>query len=87
MDILFPLGFADTDFLSSDYVPFLPWFFLFLSGYYLGNYLKYQNSILEQLKVKRNILATIGRYSLVIYLSHQVVLYLTLMGLERLSVF
>lgn len=85
-EILFPLGFASSSFSSSDYFPLLPWFFLFLSGYYLGNYNKYKNQLLEKIKIKENILAKIGRHSFEIYLAHQVVIYSILKGLEYLGI-
>lgn len=73
---LFPLGLPDQNFTSSDYFPLFPWFFLFISGYFLGNILKRKN-LLKPMG-KNNIISSIGRHSLVVYLLHQPVIYFSL---------
>lgn len=68
---IFILGFPSEDFTSTDYFPLIPWIFAFLSGFSAGNYLKGKN-------VNRgsdNLLAKLGRFSMPIYLAHQVILY------------
>lgn len=70
---LFPLGFPGTSFYSSDYFPLIPWIFAFLSGVSFGKYLKRRNSF--NFDFKDNILAKIGRHSMLIYISHQIILY------------
>ena len=70
---LFFLGFPADSFASSDYFPIIPWTFIFLAGLSLGKYLKMRNYF--DFDVKDNILAKIGRHSLLIYISHQIILY------------
>ena len=68
------LGFPPEGFFSMDYFPLLPWFFLFLTGYYLYR-LRPQDRA-----EGRNIppLAAMGRHSLLIYMLHQPVIYAVL---------
>lgn len=75
-DLTAPLGFCTENFRSSDYVPILPWAFMFLIGTILGRYL---NSLPQSLK-KTHIrpLAFIGRHTLIIYLVHQPVIFAAL---------
>ena len=70
---LFPLGFPSYDFYSNDYFPLIPWFFAFLTGFSLGKYLKVRD--FYNFDIRENILAKIGRHSLLIYAAHQVILY------------
>lgn len=70
---LFFLGFPGNSFASSDYFPIFPWTFIFLAGLSLGKYLKMRNYF--DLDVRENILSKIGRHSLAIYISHQIILY------------
>lgn len=64
------LGFPPADFSSADYFPLLPWFFLFLTGYFTG-------SLFQTLgwlsKLRGNVppLSWLGRHSLLLYLLHQ----------------
>ena len=69
------LGFPAPDFSSSDYFPLLPWFFLFLTGYFLYS-IAHRYGLLERLpKTKSGPLAWMGKHSLLIYLLHQPILY------------
>lgn len=74
--ILFPLGLHDSSFASQDYFPMLPWFFLFIAGSYFGVWAK--NNSLPKFFYPTHIkwLATVGRYTIWIYVLHQPVLYL-----------
>lgn len=68
------LGFPPSDFFSTDYFPLLPWFFLFLTGYFLFR-LRPEDSG----EGKRVPLVTaMGRRSLLIYMLHQPVIYVLL---------
>lgn len=76
---LFPFGFTTPDFYSADYFPILPWFFLFLLGYYLYKFHfveKYSN-IFAPKRIEP--LGFLGRHALLIYVLHQPVIYLICM--------
>ena len=70
---LFPLGFPSYGFYSNDYFPMIPWIFAFLAGLSLGKFLLAKN--FYNFDTNDNFLAKIGRHSLLIYLSHQIILY------------
>ena len=70
------LGFPHRGFFSTDYFPLLPWFFLFVAGYFLFRLLDEQG-LNSKLFVKGNVpvLNWLGRHSLIVYLLHQPILY------------
>lgn len=70
------LGFQDPQFFSTDYFSLIPWFFLFLCGYFLNRILT-EADVLDRpiFRTKIRPLAFLGRHSLLIYLLHQPVLY------------
>ena len=70
------LGFPQPGFFSTDYFPLIPWFFLFLTGFFLRRVLA-QRNLNEKLfaKGKVPVLNWIGRHSLIVYLLHQPILY------------
>lgn len=70
------LGFPHRSFFSTDYFPLFPWFFLFVTGYFLFRVLD-GNGLNEMLFAKGQIpvLNWMGRNSLLVYLLHQPVLY------------
>ena len=74
--VLFPFGFYNNTFVSLDYFPLFPWLFLFLAGSYFGVWAK--NGSLPRFfyPVHINWLATVGRYTLWIYMLHQPIIYL-----------
>lgn len=70
------LGFPHRGFFSTDYFPLVPWFFLFVTGYFLHRVLDQRN--LTQRLFGRGqvpVLNWMGKHSLIIYLLHQPVLY------------
>ena len=72
--ILAPLGFPDPAFRSSDYFPMLPWYLLFLCGWFLGRLLE-QNERLQRLAhVKIPLLSAVGRRTIWVYMLHQPIL-------------
>ena len=75
------LGFPPAGFFSTDYFSLLPWFFLFLTGYFL-----YDLRRDEPRALRLPIVTAMGRHSLLIYLLHQPVIYAVLMGLELLNI-
>ncbi|MDL2253342.1 DUF1624 domain-containing protein [Ruminococcaceae bacterium OttesenSCG-928-I18] len=69
---LFPLGLQNAAFSSGDYFPLIPWFFLFLTGWFIWAGLKDK----APRSTKRpGPLGFLGRHSLLIYMLHQPVLY------------
>lgn len=73
--LLIPIGFPTGSFFSSDYFSLLPWFFLYVSGYYLGRILETKEGFLRLSGVKIPVLDVIGRKSVWIYLIHQPLCY------------
>lgn len=73
--VLFPLGFPRYGFTSSDYFPLFPWLFLFIAGSFFGVYVK--KGLMPSFFYKTHIkfFAAAGRYSLWIYVLHQVIIY------------
>ena len=70
------VGFPFPKFYSTDYFSLLPWFFLFVTGFYLYGILK-KYGMMEKEFFQKGILpfAFLGRHSLIIYLLHQPVIY------------
>ncbi len=75
----FILGFPSSNFSSGDYFPLIPWIFLMFSGYFFSRTMLHQhiNKIFNNIKIfnKLSFIETIGRYSLIIYILHQIVIY------------
>ena len=69
-------GFPHAGFFSTDYFSLLPWFFLFLTGYFLFRIGK-DRGWNEKLFAKGQfpLLNFLGKHSLLVYLLHQPVLY------------
>ena len=74
-NVMFPLGFPGKNFSSLDYFPLFPWLFLFISGAFFGVYVK--NGLMPEFFYKTHFkfFALAGRYSLWIYVLHQVIIY------------
>ena len=70
------LGFPNRGFFSTDYFPLIPWFFLFVTGYFLFRLLdaKGLNGTLFS-RGNVPVLNWLGRHSLLVYLLHQPILY------------
>ena len=71
------LGFPSAEFFSTDYFSLLPWYFLFLAGYYLFSCLR-NRSKLQYLQSGIQWLSFLGKHSLPIYLLHQPIIYVVL---------
>lgn len=72
--ILAPLGFPDPAFRSSDYFPMLPWYPLFLCGWFLGKLFQTRPDWQRLARVKVPVLSALGRKTLWVYMLHQPVL-------------
>ena len=64
------LGFPHDAFSSSDYFSLLPWFFLFLTGYFL-----YPLRCSDAKPLRLPLVTAMGRRSLLVYLLHQPLIY------------
>ena len=73
-------GFTEQTFYSTDYFSFLPWFFLFLTGYFLYGLFVEKDwlSGFGNLPSMGKIWRFLGRHSLIIYLLHQPIIYVVL---------
>jgi uncharacterized membrane protein len=69
--LLFPFGFVTDGFVSSDYFPLLPWFFLFMAGSYFGVYVKENQCPSFFYTARVGFLAATGRHTIWIYMLHQ----------------
>ncbi len=72
------LGFPFKGFFSTDYFAILPWIFLYITGYFI--YLLTSDIAKKTAGPIRKwgLLSLLGRYSLQIYLAHQIVIYVVL---------
>lgn len=68
---LFPLGFTDQSFFSSDYYPLFPWLGVFLYGVAVGKLLYSNKRSLLNFPLPDTLLNKIGRKTLPIYIVHQ----------------
>lgn len=76
-DFMTFLGFARTGFYSTDYFSLMPWFFLFLTGYFLYHFAKEKEWLtgLSALPSFGKFFSFMGKHSLIIYMLHQPVIY------------
>lgn len=83
--LLFALGFPGRVFPSADYFPLIPWVFLFFIGTAVGFYAQQERfpRVFSKSHVKP--LQLVGRYSLLIYLIHQPMLYLLIKLINRIT--
>ncbi len=73
------LGFPQRGFSSTDYFPLLPWFFLYLTGFFLYRIVSRYDGWKQYVqKPKIPVLAWLGRHSLIVYLLHQPIIYAVL---------
>lgn len=71
------LGFTEMTFYSTDYFSLMPWFFLFLTGYFLHKWFVQQEwmDMLAKLPSLGRWWRPLGKHSLLIYMLHQPVIY------------
>ena len=74
------IGFQMPGFVSSDYVPFIPWILLYLCGYFVFRLIPRDENGNMKLPAQSQwgIANVIGRHSLGFYLVHQVAIYAVL---------
>lgn len=68
------LGFRTAAFSSSDYFPLIPWFFLFLAGFYFWTLIKDTKFVERTRSINCKPINEIGRNTIWVYLIHQPVL-------------
>lgn len=68
------LGFPEPGFYSGDYFSFLPWFFLYLTGYFLYQAVMPLKTVRSLLCRRMGVFEKIGKYTLPVYMIHQPVL-------------
>ena len=73
---LYPFGVIKSGFTSVDYVPLLPWLFLFLGGAYIGGIIMKYRDRLPSCCYADPLpwLGFIGRHTLIVYIMHQPVI-------------
>ncbi len=74
--VLIPFGFPTQEFASSDYFPMLPWFLLYVFGYYFGKWFAGTKLFEKICGMKMIGIDFIGRHSLWFYMAHQPICYL-----------
>ena len=73
------IGFPANNFYSTDYFALLPWFFLFLTGFFLHQIFKKNNWLKKFAPHVCKPLEWLGKHSLPIYAAHQPIIYCFLM--------
>ena len=73
------IGFPANNFYSTDYFALLPWFFLFLTGFFLHQIFKKNNWLKKFAPHVCKPLEWLGKHSLPIYVAHQPIIYCFLM--------
>lgn len=71
-------GFPGSDFFSTDYFPLIPWFFLYVTGWFLYRIFDRHGWLGIFAKPRIPVLDFIGLHSLPIYMAHQPVIYAVL---------
>ena len=77
-DLTALFGFPGPGFYSTDYFPLIPWFFLYVTGWFLYRIFDRHGWLHVFEKPKIPVLGFIGRHTLPIYMAHQPVIYAVL---------
>lgn len=86
-DWLVFMGFYGSSFTSSDYFPLLPWGFVFLAGTFVGQLVAQGRVPQWMYKSRVLFFSVMGRWALVIYITHQPVIYAVCWLLKRVGLF
>lgn len=78
-DIMSFFGFKDKEFFSTDYFSLLPWFFIFITGYFIYKIMESKDFLYILEGKKNSITEFLSKGSLIIYLIHQPIVYGVLM--------
>ncbi len=81
-DFLYPFGFIGKGFYSSDYFSLFPWMFLFFAGGFFGRLAAQKKFPKAAYKNYVPFFSIMGKYSLIIYLVHQPVIFGICQGIE-----
>lgn len=77
------LGFPSAGFFSADYFSLVPWFFLYLIGYFLWRWLGEKEAAIRLFTCRVPVLSWVGKWTLPVYMVHQpVLLALLTVGME-----
>jgi len=82
---LFPLGFRNRTFYSSDYFPIFPWLFLFLGGSSFAKCFSNRKLPKSFYTVHSQSLSSVGKNTLIIYLLHQPIIFGLLYLINRIK--
>ena len=77
-------GFPFNGFFSADYFSLLPWYFLYLVGYFAYGIMKNRGLLRILKKPNVPVVGFLGRHSLIIYILHQPIIYPSLLLIGRL---
>lgn len=77
-DITALFGFPGPGFYSTDYFPLIPWFFLYVTGWFLYRIFERRGWLGIFAKPRVPVLGFVGRHTLPIYMAHQPVIYAVL---------
>lgn len=72
------IGFPPSSFSSSDYVPIIPWIFMYWIGYFIYLIFEKKDMLKYLCAVSFKPLEWLGKHSLVIYMLHQPIVYAVL---------
>ncbi len=74
-EMMWIFGWKSSSFVSYDYFPLFPWFFIFMSGTAIGYYIKENKFPKWFYTAKISFLPSVGRCTMLIYIVHQPIIY------------
>ena len=82
---LAPIGLLGPQFSSVDYYPIIPWFGLFIYGVVFSKLFYREKRSLFKFDLRNNLLSSLGRHSLLIYLLHQPIILFIIFMIYKLT--